>query len=107
MTAPQQEGRDGADIQPGTALPCVEYLRLKWGTLKGCQPGENRAARDAIGRYFDAPVSMGAAQQHDTPEQKQAICDLIDAINGPITNDWTGEQMTRDEAKKYVLEYHQ
>jgi hypothetical protein len=48
---------------------------------------------------------MGAMQQRDTDKQKQAICDLIDAIDGPIENDWTGEAMTKEEAKKYVLEY--
>jgi hypothetical protein len=48
---------------------------------------------------------MGAMQQRDTDAQKQAICDLIDAIDGPIENDWTGEKLTKDEAKKYVLEY--
>lgn len=48
---------------------------------------------------------MGAMQQRDTPEQKQALCDLIDAIDGEILNDWTGKTMTKDEAKKYVTEY--
>lgn len=84
-----------------------EYLLLKWGTLKGWNLGENEAARAAAQRYDEAgPVLMSAMAQHDTPEQKQALCDIIDAINGPITNDWSGEEMTKDEAKKYVLEYH-
>lgn len=85
-----------------------EYLLLKWGTMKGWNLGENEAARAAAKRYNEAgSVSMSAMAQHDTPEQKQALCDIIDAINGPIQNDWTGEQMTKDEAKKYVLEYGQ
>lgn len=82
-----------------------EYLLLKWGTLKGWNLGDNEAALAAARRYDEQPVSMGAMQQRDTPEQKQAICDMIDAINGPITNDWTGEQMTKDEAKACVREY--
>lgn len=82
-----------------------EYLLLKWGTLKGWDVGDNEAALAAVEKAHEGGRAWGAAQQRDTPEQKQAICDLIDAINGPITNDWTGEEMTKDEAKKYVLEY--
>jgi len=35
------------------------------------------------------------------------LCEVIDLIDGEIQNDWTGEKMTKDEAKKYVLEYGQ
>ena len=85
----------------------AEYLWLKWGTLKGVNCNDNPAAMAALERYCSDPVSMGTMQQRDTSGQKQALCDLIDAINGPITNDWSGEEMTKDEAKKYVLEYGQ
>src|SRR3546814_18865914 len=74
-----------------------EHLLLKWGTLKGWNLGDNAAAREAAVRYEAGGMSMSAMAQHDTPEQKQALCDLIDAINGPITNDWSGETMTKDE----------
>jgi len=84
-----------------------EYLLLKWGTIKGCNLNGNDAAMAALERYCAEPVSMGAMQQSDTDAQRQAICDIIDALNGPITNDWTGEEMTKDEARKYVLEYRQ
>ena len=83
----------------------AQHLLLKWGTLKGWDLDGNEAAIAALKRYHEQPVSFGAAQQRDTPEQKQAICDLIDAIDGEIQNDWTGEMLTKDEAKKYVLEY--
>lgn len=82
-----------------------EYLLLKWGTFKGWKL-ESDASLAAANRYIEAgKVSASAMMQHDTPEQKQALCDLIDVIDGPITNDWSGEEMTKDEAKKYVLEY--
>jgi len=81
-----------------------EHLILKWGTLKGWKV-EGEAARGILQRYFDLGTSMGAMTQVDTPEQRLLICELIDAIDGPITNDWTGETMTRDEAKRYVTEY--
>jgi hypothetical protein len=84
-----------------------EHLLLKWGTLKGWDLGDNEAAKAAAKRYAAAPVSISAMAQHDTPEQTRALCDLIDAINGPITNDWSGESMAKDQAKAYVLEYGQ
>lgn len=82
-----------------------EHLLLKWGTLKGWRI-ESVESRAAAQRYVDAgTVSAGAMAQRDTPGQKAALCDLIEAIDGPITNDWSGEEMTKDEAKRYVLEY--
>lgn len=82
-----------------------QHLLLKWGTLKGWDVSGNETARAALARYHDVPVSMSCMGQHDTPEQKQALCDLIDAIDGEIQNDWTGDMMTKGEAKKYVLGY--
>lgn len=84
-----------------------QSLLLKWGTLKGWNVGDNLTARQALQRYADFGMSAGCMSQRDGPEQKQALCDLIDVIDGPIQNDWTGETMTKDEAKKYVLEYGQ
>lgn len=82
-----------------------EHLYLKWGTLKGWNLEGNDAAWAAFQRYHEEPTAFGAMQQRDTDTQKQALCDLIDAMNGPIINDWSGETMTKDEAKAYVLEY--
>lgn len=82
----------------------AEYLLLKWGTLKGWNL-TSEASRAAAQKYADFGMSMGAMQQHDGPEQKEALCELIDAIDGEITNDWSGERMSKDEAKKYVREY--
>lgn len=81
-----------------------EYLLLKWGTLKGwsLKTPESRAIMQS---YIDLGMSLGAMQQNDTPEQKALICKLIDIVDGPITNDWSGEDMPKDTAKKYVLEY--
>ena len=80
-----------------------ESLTLKWGTLKGWAGlGANDAAMAALRKYDEEPVSMGVMQQRDTPGQIEALCELVDAVRGPITNDWTGEQMTKDEAKAYL-----
>lgn len=79
-----------------------EYLILKWRTLKGWDL-ESEASLSALKKYTDLGFSFSAAAQHDTPEQKQALCDLIDAVDGEIANDWTGKSMTKEEAKAYVM----
>lgn len=84
-----------------------EYLLLKWGSLKGWSLGDNEAARAAAERFASEGMSMSAALQHNTDTQREALCDLIDAINGPITNDWSGEEYTKDQAKAYIREYRQ
>lgn len=83
-----------------------DSLTLKWGTLKACDI-KTESAWAAAQKYFDAgEQSAGAMTQHDAPEQKAALCDLIDAVNcETIDNDWTGEAMSKDAAKSYVMEY--
>ena len=81
-----------------------EHIDLKWGTLKGWHL-ETDASKEAVRRYLAGPTSLSAMAQHDTQAQKQALCDLIDILDGTIVNNWTGEEMTKEEAKKYVLEY--
>lgn len=84
----------------------AESLLLKWGTLKGWDLETDRS-REALKKYADFGMKFSAMSQHDTPEQKAALCDLIDAIDGEIQNDWSGEMMTKEEAKRYVMEYGQ
>lgn len=81
-----------------------EHLTLKWGTLKGWEV-ESEKCLELIREYHNHGASMSAMAQHDSPEQKKLICDLIDAIDGEIVNDWSGEVMSKDDAKKYVNEY--
>jgi hypothetical protein len=81
-----------------------EYLALKWGSIKSITV-KSEAANEAFWRWREGGVSMSAMDQHDTPEMKQALLDLIDVLDGEITNDWTGKTMTKDEAKLYVLNY--
>lgn len=84
----------------------TETLSLKWGTLKAWKLNEDGPAYVALGRYFDQPVSGGVMQQRDTEAQKIAICDVIDALdNDQIYLDWDGEYVTKDFAKRYVMEY--
>lgn len=84
-----------------------DELLLKWGTLKGWWL-KSEAALAAFKAYAETGThSAGAMSQRDTPEQKAALCALIDAIDGTIQNDWSGEAMTKDEAKAYVTGYGQ
>ena len=82
-----------------------DTLTLKWGTLKGWKC-ESDAMKSAMKAYLDAGEnSVSAMMQHDTDAQKAALCDLVDATDGEIWNDWDGVVMTKDAAKKYILEY--
>lgn len=83
-----------------------EHLLLKWGNLKGWNI-QTETSRLAFNAYVDsgrnASAAMAMVRLDDA--EKEALCGLIDAIDGPITNDWSGEEMSKDEAKKYVREY--
>ncbi len=83
----------------------ADYLLLKWGTIKGWDLESDAALAAAKILDETGERSMSAAMQHDSEEQKIALCGLIDAIDGEIQNDWTGKTMTKDEAKSYVMEY--
>ena len=84
----------------------ADVLILKWGTLKAWH-FQSPAAQAAAKKYGETGThSMGAAQQRDDAAQKQALLDLIDAVDcDEICNDWTGEMMTKAEAKEYVTNF--
>ena len=81
-----------------------DSLTLKWGTLKGWHFHSARG-KELLQEYVELGASMGAAQQKDTPRQKEIICELVDECNGEIWNDWEGKKMSKEEAKRYVLDY--
>lgn len=84
-----------------------ESLGLKWGSLKSWGLNADGPAFEALQRYFYAgPVQMSAMSQRDTPEQNQALCEVIDALNAEtVYLDWYGKEVSKDEAKRYILEY--
>ena len=46
------------------------------------------------------------ATRTETDDHKRTLCELIDVLDADtVENDWTGEQMSKDDAKKYVMEY--
>lgn len=80
-------------------------LTLKWGNVKGWE-GMRRGhpARIALDEYFDAGAGI-SAMTPQTLKQRELICKIIDAIDGEIQDDWTGEIISKDEAKEYVRNY--
>jgi len=88
-----------------TAKP--ESLSLKWGSVKDWSLDESGPAFAALKRWHESgKVMMSAALQRDNDEQKQAIYDLIDALNADtVYLDWDGKDVSKDEAKAYVREY--
>lgn len=84
----------------------TDYLLLKWGTLKGWCFGNSPEAFKALKKYGKLGMSYGAMTQHDSPEQKELICIMIDKVNGKVQNDWSGEIYdNKEDAKKYVMDY--
>jgi len=80
-------------------------LTLKWGTLKAWNVEGNEAAQKLLKRYFKIGASFSAMTQNDTPEQKEIICKLIELMPGEIYLSWDAKYVSKDEAKKYVMEY--
>lgn len=84
-----------------------DYLSLKWGTLKAWKLHSEKG-RQILKKYFDLGSSYSSMCQHDTPEQKDLICQMIDECNAEmIYLDWDGVDVSKDDAKKYVREYGQ
>jgi len=81
------------------------YITLKWGTLKAWRV--NNEDMHLLEKYDEIGSSLSAMMQKDTPEQKQIICELIDRCDDPrgIYLDWDGKFVSKNEAKKYVMEY--
>lgn len=84
----------------------TDALTLKWGTLKAWNLHSEKG-RELLKQYFDLGASSGAMTQHDTPEQKELICQMIDECNAPTIHlDWDEIDVSKDEAKRYVMEYN-
>ncbi len=80
-------------------------LTLKWGTLKSWNSNGDKEFMKLLRKYSKLGMSLGAAQQRDTPKQKELICKMIDLCHGKIFLEWDGKEVTKAAAKKYVLKY--
>lgn len=86
----------------------MDHITFKWGTLTAWSvndPANLEKCKESFDRWASEGVSMSAACQHSTEDQKKALCDLIDAFDGEIWNDWEGTKMSKEVAKDYVTSY--
>lgn len=82
--------------------PC--RLLLKWGTVKGWSNFPEGECFELLKQYLeDSPISC--AMNKPDEARKAILCELIDKLPGVIWNDWDNREMTREEAKTYVMEY--
>jgi hypothetical protein len=82
-----------------------DYITLKWGTFKSYKL-TNPALKNLIDEFNkEGGLAMSLMSQKNTQRQKEIICEMIDIIGKPVYNDWSGEKMSVEEAKKYVMEY--
>jgi hypothetical protein len=81
-----------------------DYITLKWGTLKSWNI-TSELGNILFNRYCELGASLSAMAQKDTVEQKDILCALIDLVPGDIYLEWDGIEVSKEEAKKYVLEY--
>lgn len=104
-TEPVKEDAVAPSVLNAGLAPEQDRISLKWGTLKAWNLHSEKG-RDILKKYFDLGASAGAMTQHDTLEQKELICQMIDECNAEtIFLDWEGIDVSKDEAKKYVREY--
>jgi hypothetical protein len=81
-----------------------DYITLKWGTLKSWKLTSKKGEK-LIKKYNALGSSFSAMMQKDTLEQKKLICQMIDTVPGEIYLDWDDKHVSKEEAKKYVMEY--
>jgi hypothetical protein len=82
-----------------------DSITLKWGTLKAWHIHTD-AAHEFLKQWLDIGASMSAMSHHDTPEQKELLCRMIDAANcDEIYLDWDDKMVSKEEAKAYIREY--
>lgn len=81
-------------------------IKLKWGTLKGCDNIDTGSEYyKKLEAYLADGSTLSCMQDNPDLSRKQILCDAIDLFDGTIINDWSGEIMTAEQAKKYVMEY--
>jgi hypothetical protein len=82
-----------------------ESLSLKWGSLKAWSLN-NKRTLELLRKWHDLGVCASAMAHTDTPEQKEIVCQIIDAVDcETIYLDWDGKHVSKEEAKEYVLNY--
>ena len=83
----------------------TDFVELKWGTLKAYKL-ENPVFEPLIEEYIqEGDSALSAMLQHDTPRQKEIICEIIDIIGKDVFLHWDGKYVSPEKAKEYVMTY--
>lgn len=82
-----------------------DHITLKWGTLKSWHLHSEKG-QELLRKYCDIGSCASAMAQRDTPEQKELICQMIDECNAETIHiEGDGVDVSKEDAKKYVMEY--
>lgn len=81
-----------------------EHILFKWGSLKSWNL-KSEKGKELLRKYIGLGSSASVMLQHDTEEQKEIICQMIDECSGSLSNDWDGNKYTKQQAKDYVMNY--
>lgn len=82
-----------------------ESLTLKWGSLKAWKI-HNPETFALLKQWHELGTCMSAMAHRDTPEQKELVCKIIDAVDcDQIYLDWDAEYISKEKAKEYVMNY--
>lgn len=88
-----------------TAQPEHDHISLKWGALKAWHVHSDECL-ELLRRYFDKGVPPGCAMDRPNGNRKAILCELIDRCTADkIFLDWEGKDVSKEDAKKYVMEY--
>ena len=83
----------------------MDTLLLKWGTVKGWSFNEAKSEAWKLLKKYLADSSESCMTDHPDEARKKLLCEVIEKMDGEIQNDWTGEMMTKEAAKDYVMNY--
>jgi hypothetical protein len=83
----------------------TDYLGLKFGTTKEVSL-DSPIAVAAYYRYRPNGAPIAINMREESADEKRLLCDLIDAVEtvgGRIVDEWSGNRMTAEQAKRYVM----
>jgi len=83
----------------------MDSLLLKWGTVKGWDFEDVESEAWQLLKKYLNNSSASCMLDHPNEDRKILLCQVIDKMEGEIQNDWTGEILTKDAAKDYVMSY--
>ena len=84
----------------------MNKLSLKWGTLKSWNLVGNDEAIGLLKEYAELGMSNSAMLQENTLQHKEILCRLIDSLDcDTVYLDWDGIDVSKEDAKKYIMDY--